>query len=105
MSLFKKMRIMVGATLRGEKVMTCGEALEHMFEYLDGELDDTTRRRVQDHLSLCAPCATRADFEKAFLDAVASAAEAGEPVPASAREKVLAALDAAEADDEPEPLF
>ena len=103
MSLFKKMKIMVGATLRGDKMMTCGEALEELFEYLDGELDESTRRRVKDHLALCAPCATRADFEKAFLDAVASARDAGDPVSEATRARVLAVLD--EVDDEPEQPF
>jgi len=103
MSLFKKMKIMVGATLRGDKMMTCGEALEELFEFLDGELDEPTRRRVKDHLALCAPCSTRADFEKAFLNAVASARDAGEPVSEKTRSRILAALD--EVDDEPDQPF
>lgn len=96
MSLFKKMRIMAMAALRGDRVMTCGETLDHLFEYLDNELDVALARRVGDHLELCAPCATRADFEQAFLKAVASASEVGDPVPDSVRVKVLAALDEAE---------
>ncbi|MCA9737414.1 MAG: zf-HC2 domain-containing protein [Gemmatimonadota bacterium] len=73
-------------------VMKCGETAEHLFEYLDDELDPQVATHLRNHLEVCAPCATRADFERAFLNAVKKASSAGEPIPDSVRRRVLQVL-------------
>ena len=45
----------------------CEEALERLYDYLDGELTDVRREEVQYHLALCAPCLKRATFESAYV--------------------------------------
>jgi anti-sigma factor (TIGR02949 family) len=44
--------------------MTCEEALQHLLEYLDGELPDVTHADVADHLRICRSCYSRAEFER-----------------------------------------
>ena len=34
----------------------CQECVELLSDYLEGNLDDSTRNRLDDHLSACAPC-------------------------------------------------
>jgi anti-sigma factor RsiW len=36
----------------------CIEVVELVSDYLDGELDGATTRRVEEHLALCPPCVT-----------------------------------------------
>jgi anti-sigma factor RsiW len=36
--------------------LPCVEVVELVSDYLDGELDAGTRRRVEEHLALCPPC-------------------------------------------------
>lgn len=95
-------RAMFGRDHGRERPMTCGEMAERLFEYLDEELDEQTAQRVRDHLDVCAHCATRADFEQAFLLAVESASAAGEPLPEGLQDRVLAVLDEAETGEIPE---
>jgi mycothiol system anti-sigma-R factor len=34
----------------------CGEALDHLFAYIDRELPDDELRHIAEHLSECPPC-------------------------------------------------
>jgi len=45
----------------------CDEALERLYEYLDGELTPDVEAAVRRHLVVCAPCLRIYDFERAFL--------------------------------------
>jgi mycothiol system anti-sigma-R factor len=40
----------------------CDEALHELYHLLSGELDDTKRQEITDHLDECAPCAEPYDF-------------------------------------------
>lgn len=71
--------------------VSCAAAAEHLYEYLDGELDDRLEERIDAHLGACPPCRSLFDFERAFLDVVR---EKGLTVPESPelRERILALL-------------
>ena len=98
MSFLKKLRMMMGMG-SGQPMMKCDEVLERLFDYLDGELPDLESEQVQHHLEMCKACYPRAEFERAFLDAVQKA-KSGEVCPDSVRQSVLAAIqDAAEPTD------
>ena len=47
--------------------MTCHEALNYLYEYLDQELTPDIERVVRHHLVACAPCTSRFGFEETFL--------------------------------------
>ncbi|HKK28334.1 MAG TPA: zf-HC2 domain-containing protein [Gemmatimonadota bacterium] len=71
--------------------ISCAAAVQHVYEYLDGELDDRLEERIGAHLGACAPCRSLFDFERAFLDVVR---EKGLTAPESPelRERILALL-------------
>lgn len=48
----------------------CREALEKVYEYLDGELDPETQERIHRHVEICQRCYPYFDFERLFLDSV-----------------------------------
>ena len=49
----------------------CSAAMRQLWEYLDGELTEERMAAVRAHLDRCAGCLPHADFERAFLDALA----------------------------------
>ena len=48
--------------------ITCMEALEKVYEYLDAELDEATRQDVAHHFSVCQKCYPHLMLEERFLD-------------------------------------
>jgi len=50
--------------------MSCHEAVQLLWDYLDGELDEVRRERVRRHLEECRHCRSQYTFEGAFLRAV-----------------------------------
>lgn len=58
--------------MRGERVLTCEEALRFLTAYLDGQLEDVEDREVESHLGRCRSCYSRADFERRLKQQVAA---------------------------------
>jgi len=50
--------------------MNCREALENLYAYLDGQLDDDTVERIQGHLEVCDHCFEAYEFERLLQDFV-----------------------------------
>ena len=71
--------------------LDCDAALEKLFDFLDGELDDSLETRLKAHVARCRHCFERTDFERRFLAAVSSVRDA-ERCPKALRERVLATL-------------
>jgi anti-sigma factor (TIGR02949 family) len=69
----------------------CDAALLRLFDFLDGELDESLEVRLKEHVTRCKPCFERADFERRFLEAV-HAARAVECCPKALRERVIGTL-------------
>jgi mycothiol system anti-sigma-R factor len=44
--------------------MTCQEAVDKLYEYLDREIDDITAAQIEKHLDLCRLCCDHFEFEK-----------------------------------------
>ncbi|MGH8777317.1 MAG: anti-sigma factor family protein [Jiangellaceae bacterium] len=42
--------------------MSCREAVRRLWRYLDGELDDLSSRRVEEHLEHCVVCCGELEF-------------------------------------------
>lgn len=93
MSILKKLWTMVAGPGKAVPMIPCEQVLENLFDYLDGEIDEARAAQIHQHLEMCKRCYPRAQFEKAFLDAVRQA-QAGESVPTDVRARVLAAIEA-----------
>ncbi|MBD5803921.1 hypothetical protein AZOA_33640 [Azoarcus sp. Aa7] len=69
----------------------CEEVVASLLEYLDGELDDARRVRIEDHLAECRGCFSRAEFERALRSRLQALATA--PPPDSLKRRLKAILD------------
>ena len=45
------------------KVNDCEHALAYIYQYLDGEIEEIRRDRIQEHLRRCGMCSPAFDFE------------------------------------------
>lgn len=57
------------APVDGETI-GCEDALDKIYEYLDGELDSDWGERVRGHVEICRECYPHFNFERVFLDHV-----------------------------------
>ncbi|MEE8487444.1 MAG: anti-sigma factor [Gemmatimonadota bacterium] len=55
--------------------MNCESALEMLFDFLDGELEDTTQEEVAQHLAVCQDCYPYFNFQRLFLDRLAASGD------------------------------
>ncbi|MGI5492345.1 mycothiol system anti-sigma-R factor [Microtetraspora malaysiensis] len=69
----------------------CGEVLDRVYSYLDGELDDSRRAEIRQHLEECGPCLEEYGLEKVVKQLVAKHCGC-DPVPGDLRDKVLARI-------------
>lgn len=53
-----------------DEMISCQQALEKVYEYLDGELGSPDVEKVREHVKICRNCYPLFDFERAFLDFV-----------------------------------
>jgi mycothiol system anti-sigma-R factor len=68
----------------------CQEALETLYNFLDGELTDDRRRDIQHHLDECSPCLEAFDFEAELKEVIARRCK--ETVPDALRVRIEIAL-------------
>jgi len=66
--------------------MNCEVALELLFDFLDGELQDTTQEQVAEHLAVCRKCYPYFNFQRLFLDRLAVSGESKSVSPDLARQ-------------------
>jgi mycothiol system anti-sigma-R factor len=50
--------------------MTCQEAVDKLYEYIDKETDDITAAQIEKHLDLCRLCCDHFEFERKMKDLV-----------------------------------
>lgn len=79
------------ATPDESETLDCDEALERIYEYLDGELTPAVERAIRRHLAACARCEPRFEHERAFLEFVARRAQI-EQAPPELRKRILREL-------------
>ncbi|MDE3204166.1 MAG: mycothiol system anti-sigma-R factor [Acidobacteriota bacterium] len=68
----------------------CNDALHTLYHYLDGELTDSRRQAIRDHLDLCEPCLHAFDFEAELKVVVARSCR--DQVPDQLRRKIAEAI-------------
>ncbi len=66
--------------------MNCESALKKLFDFLDGELSDTTSEEVAEHLAVCRDCYPYFNFQRLFLDRLAASGNSTEKFPELARQ-------------------
>ena len=54
--------------------MNCEAVLELLFDFLDGELEGATKEEVAQHLAVCRDCYPYFNFQRLFLDRLATSA-------------------------------
>lgn len=54
-------------------MIDCHGVMQQLWDYLDGELTADRMDAIREHLAICDRCQPQADFERAFLAALASA--------------------------------
>jgi len=69
----------------------CDDALAELYLFLDGELDEATRGRIEAHLRQCSPCLEAFDFEAELRRIVADRCR--DRVPDQLRARIQALLD------------
>ncbi|MAO13880.1 anti-sigma factor family protein [Marinobacter sp.] len=52
--------------------ISCEEVIDHLFEYLDRELDEQNQQVIDDHLKRCFDCFSRAEFERRLRQRIAA---------------------------------
>jgi anti-sigma factor (TIGR02949 family) len=52
-------------------MLSCREVIEHLWDYLDGELPPERMQEIAEHLAECGRCYPQCQFEFAFLEALA----------------------------------
>lgn len=85
--------------------MTCSEAREYLFAFLDGELDAALSIELQRHLEHCPECAREAEIERTVrrqLDAALNPQDA--TAPQEAMERVMAQIRSVKGRTRPSPL-
>lgn len=71
--------------------LSCADAVSMLWDYLDGELDESRRQQIRAHLEECGHCRDQYTFEGAFLNAVDRLID--EPIDVAAlRARILNAL-------------
>ncbi len=65
--------------------MNCETALELLFDFLDGELEDATNEQVAEHLAVCKNCYPYFNFQRLFLDRLAESGKSETESPELAR--------------------
>lgn len=72
-----------------QQELTCEQALGHLFDFLDHELEPAERDAMQRHISTCRSCYSRVDFERRLKEKLAELKREESPETASARVKRL----------------
>lgn len=72
--------------------MTCQEAVDKLYDYLDREIDEITAARIEKHLELCRLCCDHLEFEKNMKELVQKSC-IQQKAPAFLKEKIQRALE------------
>lgn len=54
-------------------MISCTEAVRHLWEYLEEDLDDVNQQQVEEHLAVCRRCCGEAEFAEALRNFMTSA--------------------------------
>jgi mycothiol system anti-sigma-R factor len=72
-------------------MITCAEAVEQLWAYLDGALTAEDKAALEDHLGFCRVCCGEVEFAKELRGFLVRSA--GEELPEDVRARLIATLD------------
>jgi anti-sigma factor (TIGR02949 family) len=75
-----------------EGMLDCDAVMRQLWDYLDGELTPERMEQIGAHLAVCQRCFPQYQFERSFLDVLASAKQ-DHPALDQLRRRVRAALE------------
>lgn len=76
--------------MNNSEMISCKEAIEKLWAYIDGELSEQEHGQVHDHLEVCQACYPQYNFQRAFREFVGQ--HTRQPVPPGLRRRVFMAL-------------
>jgi mycothiol system anti-sigma-R factor len=76
--------------MSGESMISCREAVEKLWPYIDGEVTAEEASAIRAHLHACGCCHPHFDFQKAFCNLVGQLARSH--APPDLRKQILACL-------------
>ena len=76
-------------------MMTCAEAVQQLWDYLDGSLPEEGRAAIDGHLSFCRRCCGEVEFAEELRGFLSQ--HAAEEVPSDVRQRLSDLLDQLEA--------
>jgi mycothiol system anti-sigma-R factor len=76
-------------------MISCAEAVERLWAYLDGTLTADDKAALEQHLGICRVCCGEAEFARELRGFLARSA--GEELPDDVRSRLIASLDELEA--------
>jgi mycothiol system anti-sigma-R factor len=75
----------------GDGAADCGQTVERLYQFIDGELTDERRHQIERHLDECSPCLQAVGFERELRVVIANRCK--ERVPEELRQRIRAALE------------
>ena len=69
----------------------CGQTVERLYQFIDGELTDERRQQIERHLDECSPCLQAVGFERELRVVIANRCK--DRVPEELRQRIRAALE------------
>jgi mycothiol system anti-sigma-R factor len=72
-------------------VITCAEAVQQLWDYLDGVVEDANRERIEEHLAFCRRCCGELEFAEELRRFLTT--HASDELPADVRARLTATLD------------
>ncbi len=73
-------------------MIRCSDAVRQLWQYLEDELTDQDRAKVDEHLAVCLRCCGEAEFANELRRFLASNGE-NEAIPDAVRQRLLATLE------------
>ncbi len=71
-------------------MISCAEAVRQLWEYLDGEIEEPQRAKVEEHLAFCRRCCGELEFAKEL--AVFLAQPVADDLPPEVQRRLTATL-------------
>jgi anti-sigma factor (TIGR02949 family) len=81
--------------------LDCQEALDHLYEFLDGEIGPADHSKIAAHLEECGPCLKEFDVERIVKTIVARSC--CQPAPSHVRARLIAELASVRVEIPPTP--